>query len=428
MFALVRDRGKASLSQPSALLLAVVIAFGAAFGAEGVRASADAEGETRVPAIDLGSRPAMLVDGMDEGPLKTRLSSCRLDPPARTDFSIGHRGAALRFAEHTRESYEAAARQGSGIIECDVTFTRDRELVCRHSQCDLHSTTNILEIPGLAAKCSQPFRPYNEETGRPASARCCTSDITLAEFRKLKGRMDAIDPRAESLGEYLVGDSGRGTVMSHADSIELFKSLGVKMAPELKAPKVDMPWQGTYTREDYARQMIDDYRRAGVPPEQVWPQSFDLEDIRYWIANEPLFARQAVYLDRRPYNDPLFAPALEDFQRLKDMGIEIVAPPMFALLALDADGSIVPSDYARHARAAGLGIITWTLERSNLRDGAVDEDGRTAFYYRGIGEAIDKESDMYEVLDVLAQDVGIDGIFSDWPATVTYYANCMGLE
>jgi glycerophosphoryl diester phosphodiesterase len=29
---------------------------------------------------------------------------------------------------------------------------------------------------------------------------------------------------------------------------------------------------------------------------------------------------------------------------------------------------------------------------------------------------------------VLADQVGIKGIFADWPATVTYYANCMGLE
>ena len=34
---------------------------------------------------------------------------------------------------------------------------------------------------------------------------------------------------------------------------------------------------------------------------------------------------------------------------------------------------------------------------------------------------------MMNVLDVLAMDVGIIGIFSDWPATTTYYANCMGL-
>ena len=32
-----------------------------------------------------------------------------------------------------------------------------------------------------------------------------------------------------------------------------------------------------------------------------------------------------------------------------------------------------------------------------------------------------------KLLDVLAQDVGVKGVFSDWPATVTYYANCMGL-
>ena len=31
------------------------------------------------------------------------------------------------------------------------------------------------------------------------------------------------------------------------------------------------------------------------------------------------------------------------------------------------------------------------------------------------------------LLDVLAREVGVLGVFSDWPATVTYYANCMGL-
>jgi len=35
---------------------------------------------------------------------------------------------------------------------------------------------------------------------------------------------------------------------------------------------------------------------------------------------------------------------------------------------------------------------------------------------------------MMPVLDVLARDVGVIGIFSDWPGTVTYYANCTGLD
>jgi glycerophosphoryl diester phosphodiesterase len=41
---------------------------------------------------------------------------------------------------------------------------------------------------------------------------------------------------------------------------------------------------------------------------------------------------------------------------------------------------------------------------------------------------VKKDSDMYLALDVLAKKVEILGIFSDWPATVTYYANCMGLK
>lgn len=32
--------------------------------------------------------------------------------------------------------------------------------------------------------------------------------------------------------------------------------------------------------------------------------------------------------------------------------------------------------------------------------------------------------DAFELLAVLAQYVGIKGIVSDWPATVTFHANC----
>jgi len=47
--------------------------------------------------------------------------------------------------------------------------------------------------------------------------------------------------------------------------------------------------------------------------------------------------------------------------------------------------------------------------------------------YQTIDSAITREGDMMKVIDVLAKRVGILGVFSDWPATVTYYANCMGL-
>src|SRR5262245_54832915 len=63
-------------------------------------------------SIQLGPRPFYLVEGMDPSPLKDTLMKCMDGPFHRTDFSIGHRGAALQFPEHTKEAYEAGARMG----------------------------------------------------------------------------------------------------------------------------------------------------------------------------------------------------------------------------------------------------------------------------------------------------------------------------
>ena len=97
-----------------------------------------------------------------------------------------------------------------------------------------------------------------------------------------------------------------------------------------------------------------------------------------------------------------------------------------ALLAVDASGRIVPSRLAKDLKAWGFDIITWTFERADLRQGA----SKAGFYYDfdPLGRAIRTDSDMYKALDVLAREVKILGIFSDWPATVTYYANCMGMK
>jgi glycerophosphoryl diester phosphodiesterase len=256
----------------------------------------------QVQPVQLGPRPFHLVDQMTDGPLKQKLSQCT-GPFRKSDFSIGHRGAPLQFPEHTRESYVAAARMGAGVLECDVTFTKDRELVCRHAQCDLHTTTNILAIPELAAKCSRPFSPADPASGKSASAKCCASDLTLAEFRRLRGKMDAANTNATTVEQYMDGTArwrtdlyaANGTLLTHKESIELFRGLGTKFTPELKAPEVSMPFGDGYTQEKYAQQMIDEYKSAGIDPKQVYAQSFNLADVLYWLAHEPAFGAQAVF-------------------------------------------------------------------------------------------------------------------------------------
>ena len=388
-----------------------------------------------IRSAQLGPRPFFLVDDMTDSALKSELQACaaRDKKFKPTQFSIGHRGAALQFPEHTVESYTAAARMGAGIVECDVTFTKDKELVCRHAQNDLHTTTNILATP-LAAKCIQPFVPASFDANgvrlTPARAECRTSELTLAEFKTLRGKMDAANPNARTVAEYLAGTASfrtdlysgptSGTLMTHKESIELFQRLGVKMTPELKSPSVAMPFDG-FSQQAYAQKMIDEYKQAGVPARDVWPQSFDKNDVLYWVNNEPAFGRQAVFLDDA--NTVAELPSAAELAAYRAQGIRIVAPPTFALLTADSSGNILPSQYAKDARRAGLDIITWTLERSGML-----ADGNNGFYFQTFDSAVTREGDVMRVLDVLAQDVGVIGVFSDWPATVSFYANCKGLK
>ncbi|MFZ1829661.1 MAG: glycerophosphodiester phosphodiesterase family protein [Candidatus Competibacteraceae bacterium] len=380
-------------------------------------------------SVQLGPRPFYLVRGMDEGSLKDRLLKCENGPFRRSDFSIAHRGAAMQFPEHTQESYEAGARMGAGIVECDVTFTKDGELVCRHSECDLHTTTNIVAT-GLNAKCSTPW------SGPGSSPKCCTSDLTLDEYKTLKGKMDASNPKADTADGYLGGTAswrtdlytGRGALLSFKESIQLNKELGVKHTPELKGGNAGRINSIFGSQAKYAQKMIDELKAGDVNPKDVWVQSFNVDDILYWVQNEPRFGKQAVYLDSADptANPPIPRQSSDELKKLKSQGVRIIAPPMWALLAVNSANEVVPSEYAADIKKAGLDIITWTFERADLRQGAAK--GGWYYLFDAQGKAIMKDSDMYKALDVLARQVGILGIFSDWPATVTYYANCMGLK
>jgi glycerophosphoryl diester phosphodiesterase len=390
--------------------------------------------------VQLGPRPYYLVEKMTDSPLKRKLQQCAARPDfTQTEFSIGHRGGGtLQFPEHTKESHEAGARMGAGVLECDVTFTKNGDLVCRHDQCDLHTTTNILVTP-LAAKCSVPFSPAEFDASgkrtKAAAALCCTSDLTLEEFKSLQGKMDASNPNATTPQEFQGGTANwrtdlhatGGTLLTHKESIQLIKSLGAKFTPELKGPNRNAKLQVEAvfgSQAAYAQAMIDEYIDARISPKDVFVQSFNLDDVLYWIKHEPAFGKQAVYLDDA--NVPSELPTRAQLQSYAKQGVKIVAPPMWALLTVDSHGRIVPSQYAKDAKAAGLDIITWTLERS----GRINEDVKVnqQYYYQTTLDALHNDGDILTTLDVLAKQVGILGIFSDWAATVTYYANCMGLK
>ena len=404
--------------------------------------------EWREDNIQVGLRPFYLVDGMDDSALKRKLKSCENKPVKRTNFSIAHRGAPLQFPEHTLEAYTAGARMGAGIVECDVTFTGDGALVCRHAQNDLHTTTNILTSQ-YADRCIKPFAPAmldaNGNVTKAATAECRTSELMLDEFKSLRGKMDAFNPAALTAQQFQGGTAswrtdlytGRGTLMTFAESIALNKKLGVKHTPELKAGDAKTIAAVFGSQERYAQALIDELQANGVRPRDAWPQSFNPNDVLYWVRNTA-YGDQAVFLvdyNTATDNIVLFDTAGKQlltrdeqnafFKQLRRAGVKVVAPSFNALLTVQCD-RIVPSVLAKDLRSLGFDLISWSFERVDLRKGAA---GVGSYYdFDPTGTAIRKDSDMYKALDVLAKDVKLIGLFSDWPATVSYYASCMGLD
>ena len=162
---------------------------------------------------------------------------------ARNDRSISHRGMPLVAPEHSLAGYELARRAGAGYIECDASVTKDMSLVCRHSTCDLHTTTDILKQHNhLASRCSVPFKPATDTA--LASAMCCTFDFTAAELKQLCLRMDAnVNGSAVTPQEYNIGPPAwRSTaleepcqrIVTFSEYLGWVRSHGLNAIPELK--------------------------------------------------------------------------------------------------------------------------------------------------------------------------------------------------
>jgi len=287
--------------------------------------------------------------------------------------------------------------------------------------------------------------PNTGAVTKAATAECRTSELTVAEFKSLKGKMDAFNPAATTPAQYQTGTpawrtdlyTGRGTLMTFEESIALNKKNGVKHTPELKAGDAASIARVFGSQEKYAQALINELQANGVRPKEAYPQSFNPNDILYWVKNTA-YGDQAVFLV--DYNTTTDNIVLFDttgkqlltrdeqntfFKSLRRAGVKIVAPSFNALLTVQ-NGQIVPSVFAKDLRAMGFDIISWSFERVDLRKGAA---GVGSYYdFDPTGAAIKKDSDMYKALDVLAKDVKLIGMFSDWPGTVSYYASCMGLK
>ncbi|KAJ3034427.1 hypothetical protein HDV00_005047 [Rhizophlyctis rosea] len=93
--------------------------------------------------------------------------------------------------------------------------------------------------------------------------------------------------------------------------------------------------------EQYAQQMINEYKAAKIDPSRVFPQCFLINHIYYWIKHKPKFVKQAVFL-KVFVKDPFsYVHATVRLAELKKDGFEIVAPAFFALTKVAKDSKII---------------------------------------------------------------------------------------
>lgn len=114
---------------------------------------------------------------------------------------IAHRGESEDFPENTLESFEAAVRNGAGLVECDVHLTRDREVVVIHDPTLDRTTDGSGEVVNSTwPELRERSAGYPERFGGRFTASRIPS---LAEVLELmKGRAQVlIEIKPEAVGE-----------------------------------------------------------------------------------------------------------------------------------------------------------------------------------------------------------------------------------
>jgi len=299
---------------------------------------------------------------------------------------IAHRGASGYLPEHTLPAKALAHGMGADYLEQDIVATRDDELVVLHD-IYLDRVTNVAER--FPARARDDGRFY-------------VRDFDLEELRVLSvwERMNA-DGTAVYPSRYPArfGDFGINTF---AEELEFIRKLNadsgrnVGIYPEIKRPA----WhrgEGVDIAPEFLKVILD----AGyaIFDDPVYVQCFDFSELR----------RLKVELDC-PFKlvqligENSWGEAETDFDFIRSAaGIAELAktvdaigpwiPHMYELV----DNTPRPSELVQHARTAGLAIHPYTLRADELPPGFSSFDDLVRF---------------------LVVDIGIDGVFTDFPDRV----------
>lgn len=320
---------------------------------------------------------------------------------------IAHRGASGERPEHTMAAYRLAIQQGADFIEPDLVMTRDGVLVCRHEN-EISGTTDVATRPEFAE------RRVTKTVDGVTATGWWVEDFTLAELKTLrcKERLPQLRPANAAY-------DGQEEIPTFADVLSLALAAGVGVYAELKHP--------TFLREqglDPAPAFIDAVRAGGgqSAADAMFVQCFEIGALRT-LAQMSSIRWRCVQLvaasggpwDRREtsYADMLSSEGLREIAEYA----RGIGPEKSLIIPRDGAGrSLPPTALVARAHAANLIVHPWTFRAENaflpaeLRRG----DASASDYMRQHGD-LDSELRAFYAL-------GVDGVFSDFPALARHGA------
>lgn len=303
-------------------------------------------------------------------------------PGNRPRLVIAHRGASGYLPEHTQEAKALAFGQGADFLEQDIVATRDDALLVVH---DLY----LDRVTDVMQRYPQRAR---------ADGRWYARDFTLTEIRELEvtERVKA-DGRSAVFPHRFPPGQGRFRLHTLEDEIALLTGLnratgrGVGLYVELKHPE----WHRNEGIE-LGQAVIECLARAQLAKltTPVWLQCFDPGELRRlralgtdWPLVQLLAREPAGQGDWRGL-DPLSAQGLTALAH----DVDAIGPWLGHVWHQGHDTGLTA-----RAHTAGLAVHPWTLRADLLPEG---------------------EQDFAGLLQRLWQDVGVDGLFTDFPDLV----------
>jgi glycerophosphoryl diester phosphodiesterase len=313
---------------------------------------------------------------------------------------IAHRGASGYRPEHTIESYTLAIEFGADYIEPDLVATRDGYLIARHEPL-LDDTTDVKSRPEFASRRSTKTLDGKEISGFFAS------DFTLAEIKKLRAVQANPARSKEYDGKYTVPTLEEILELVRHESARRGRSIGIY--PETKHPAfhraLGLPLED---------RLLEALQRNGLNEQRasVFIQSFESANLQYLRTKTPLplvqlmdegalvydaSGTQVVGVDIPDHGDRRGGQrpsSLADVAKYANA----IGPWKRQILRDVGQPALLTTTVIEQAHAVGLRVHTYTF-RNEPATLAPEYENDPLREYRRFFE------------------LGIDGVFSDFPDT-----------